>query len=140
EHEHEGRDHQHDRDDPDRPGQPACRPGAHSLTSPRIVRSRRSIRKVDRRRRSAWGARGGHNAPSGREEAGEVSDDVATEVETGVWIAVLAVTDLADRKPVKVDVDGSAVLLVRNGEELFAIGNRCTPQGAPLDTGARGVG
>jgi nitrite reductase/ring-hydroxylating ferredoxin subunit len=87
------------------------------------------------RRRSAWAARRGHNAPSGREEAGELSDDVDTEVEDGGWIAVLPVTDLADRKPVKVDVDGSAVFLVRNGEELFAIGNRCPHQGAPLHKG-----
>jgi nitrite reductase/ring-hydroxylating ferredoxin subunit len=87
------------------------------------------------RRRSAWAARRGHNAPSGREEAGELSDDVDTEVEDGGWIAVLPVTDLQDRKPVKVDVDGSAVLLVRNGEKLFGIGNRCTHQGAPLHKG-----
>jgi nitrite reductase/ring-hydroxylating ferredoxin subunit len=99
------------------------------------VRSRRSIRKVDTRRRSAWGALGGHNAPSGREEAGELSDDVDAEVENGGWIAVLPVIDLVDRKPVKVDVDGSAVLLVCNGEELFGIGNRCTHQGAPLHRG-----
>lgn len=98
------------------------------------MRSWRSIRKVDRRR-SAWAARRGHNAPSGREEAGELSDDVDTEVEDGGWIAVLPVTDLEDRKPVKVDVDGSAVLLIRNGEELFGIGNRCTHQGAPLHKG-----
>ena len=98
------------------------------------MRSWRSIRKVDRRR-SAWAARRGHNAPSGREEAGELSDDVDTEVEDGGWIAVLPVTDLQDRKPVKVDVDGSAVLLVCNGEELFGIGNRCTHQGAPLHKG-----
>lgn len=77
----------------------------------------------------------GHNAPSGREEAGELSKDVDTEVENGGWIEVLPVSDLLDRKPVRVDVDGSAVLLVRNGEELFAIGNRCTHQGAPLNRG-----
>ena len=86
-------------------------------------------------RGSAWGARAGHPAPSGREEAGELSDDVDNEVENDGWIAVLPVSDLADRKPVRVDVDGSAVLLVRNREELFGIGNRCTHQGAPLHKG-----
>jgi nitrite reductase/ring-hydroxylating ferredoxin subunit len=81
------------------------------------------------------GARAGHTGSSGQGEAGELSDDGDTEVENGGWLAVLPVTDLADRKPVKVDVDGSAVLLVRNGEALFAIGNRCPHQGAPLHKG-----
>ena len=81
------------------------------------------------------GARAGHNASSGREEAGELSDDGGTQVENGGWIAVLPVTELADRKPVRVDAHGSEVLLVRNGEALFGIGNRCTHQGAPLHKG-----
>jgi nitrite reductase/ring-hydroxylating ferredoxin subunit len=99
------------------------------------VRSWRPIRKADREEENPSGARAGHNAPSGTGGGGRLSDDVDTEVENGGWIAVLPVTDLADRKPVKVDVDGSAVLLVRNGEKLFGIGNRCTHQGAPLHKG-----
>ncbi|HKN80942.1 MAG TPA: Rieske 2Fe-2S domain-containing protein [Actinomycetota bacterium] len=64
-----------------------------------------------------------------------MSDDVNTEVDNGGWIAVRPLSDLADRKPVRIDANGSDVLLVRNGEELFAIGNRCTHQGAPLHKG-----
>ena len=64
-----------------------------------------------------------------------MGDDVNSEVENGGWIAVRPVSDLADRKPVRIDANGSAVLLVRNGEELFAIGNRCSHQGAPLHKG-----
>lgn len=51
------------------------------------------------------------------------------------WVPVLPLTDLRDRKPVRVDLDGTAVLLVRNGDEVFAIGNRCSHQGAPLHKG-----
>jgi nitrite reductase/ring-hydroxylating ferredoxin subunit len=39
----------------------------------------------------------------------------------------------------RVQVDGSDVLVVCSGDRIFAVGNRCTHQGAPLDRGvARG--
>jgi nitrite reductase/ring-hydroxylating ferredoxin subunit len=51
------------------------------------------------------------------------------------WTRVAALDDLPEARPVRIDVDGSAVLLYRTGERIFAIGNRCTHQGAPLDRG-----
>ena len=51
------------------------------------------------------------------------------------WIPIGPLEELPDRKPVRIDAHGSDVLLVRNGEELFAIGNRCPHQGAPLHKG-----
>jgi len=51
------------------------------------------------------------------------------------WIPVRLLDELPDRKPVRVDAHGSDVLLVRSGHELFAIGNRCSHQGAPLHKG-----
>ena len=42
---------------------------------------------------------------------------------------------LTDGHPVRVHVGGEDVLVVRDGERLFAIGNRCTHQGAPLHRG-----
>lgn len=53
----------------------------------------------------------------------------------GGWVGVLSSEALPDRKPARVVVDGFDVLVVRDGERLFAIGNRCTHQGAPLDRG-----
>jgi nitrite reductase/ring-hydroxylating ferredoxin subunit len=51
------------------------------------------------------------------------------------WVAALALDSLLDRRPARVAVDGVDVLVVRDGERLFAIGNRCTHQGAPLSKG-----
>jgi nitrite reductase/ring-hydroxylating ferredoxin subunit len=51
------------------------------------------------------------------------------------WADVARIADLADRKPVRVAVDDSAVLLLRADEQVFAIGNQCTHQGAGLDRG-----
>jgi nitrite reductase/ring-hydroxylating ferredoxin subunit len=51
------------------------------------------------------------------------------------WIDVAAVSDLAERKPVRVAVEDSAVLLLKVHDQMFAIGNQCTHQGAGLDRG-----
>lgn len=51
------------------------------------------------------------------------------------WTPAGSLDDLPDGKGVRVTVGGATVLLVRSGERIFAIGNRCTHQGAPLDRG-----
>ena len=51
------------------------------------------------------------------------------------WQQVAALADLIDGKPSRVTVSGVEAFVVRSGERLFAIGLRCTHQGAPLDRG-----
>ena len=51
------------------------------------------------------------------------------------WIAAGSVGELPDGKGARATVGDATVLLVRSGERIFAIGNRCTHQGAPLDRG-----
>lgn len=51
------------------------------------------------------------------------------------WIRALPLDELLDRTPVQVVLDGVGALIVRDGERLFAIGNRCPHQGAPLHRG-----
>lgn len=51
------------------------------------------------------------------------------------WVATMKVDELPDGKPVQARVGDAEILLVRNSEELFAIGNRCTHQQAPLHRG-----
>lgn len=52
------------------------------------------------------------------------------------WTPVLALEELPDRRATRAEVDGMQVLLYRADERIFAIGNRCTHQGGPLDHGA----
>jgi 3-phenylpropionate/trans-cinnamate dioxygenase ferredoxin subunit len=40
-----------------------------------------------------------------------------------------------DGKPTRVAVNGEAVLLLKADDQVFAIGNQCTHQGAGLDKG-----
>jgi nitrite reductase/ring-hydroxylating ferredoxin subunit len=56
------------------------------------------------------------------------------------WLTVMPFEQLTDRKPVQVTLDGLNVLVVRDGERMFAIGDRCTHQGAPLHRGRASFG
>jgi nitrite reductase/ring-hydroxylating ferredoxin subunit len=51
------------------------------------------------------------------------------------WIRAAPLDELQDARPRRIVVDGIEALVVRNGEALYAIGLRCTHQGAPLDRG-----
>jgi nitrite reductase/ring-hydroxylating ferredoxin subunit len=51
------------------------------------------------------------------------------------WANVAGLADLIERKPVRVAVSDSAVLLLKSNDQVFAIGNQCTHQGAGLDKG-----
>jgi len=51
------------------------------------------------------------------------------------WVAAVAATELPDGKAIRAQVDGADVLLVRSGERVFAVSNRCTHQGAALHRG-----
>lgn len=52
----------------------------------------------------------------------------------GDWADVGALDGLTSR-PSRTLVDDQQVLLVRDGERVYAIGNQCTHQGAGLDKG-----
>ncbi|MGH2630777.1 MAG: Rieske (2Fe-2S) protein [Actinomycetota bacterium] len=56
------------------------------------------------------------------------------------WIAMGALDDLPEGKGQRVTVGDATALLVRSGDRVFAIGNRCTHQGAPLDRGRLKLG
>jgi nitrite reductase/ring-hydroxylating ferredoxin subunit/uncharacterized membrane protein len=51
------------------------------------------------------------------------------------WTPVFEASQLRDRQPETVDFDGKPVLLYRDGEEIFAIGNRCAHAAGPLNEG-----
>lgn len=51
------------------------------------------------------------------------------------WTEAIRLGDVTDRRPVKVSLEEEDILVVRDGDRLFAIGNRCTHQGAPLSKG-----
>jgi nitrite reductase/ring-hydroxylating ferredoxin subunit len=57
------------------------------------------------------------------------------EVTPASWEEVASLQDLAQPQPLRAIKNGHPILLVRAGEDVFAVGNLCTHQGAPLDKG-----
>jgi nitrite reductase/ring-hydroxylating ferredoxin subunit len=63
--------------------------------------------------------------------------------ETGVeggWTEVGPLAELPEGRATRFSLGGTDVLLLRSGERVFAVGNRCTHQGAPLDRGVSRAG
>jgi nitrite reductase/ring-hydroxylating ferredoxin subunit len=53
----------------------------------------------------------------------------------GDWTDVAGVEELRERKAARRTADDQPVMLLRDRDQIFAIGAQCTHQGAPLDRG-----
>ena len=49
------------------------------------------------------------------------------------WVDVGGAADLSEAAPLSVEIDGHAVVVVRCGNELYAVEDRCTHDGEALD-------
>lgn len=78
--------------------------------------------------------------------AGYVGGDMVFQTGQGVnhsaWVeganeftSVIALEELQDDQPVKAEIEGQPVFLLRRGTRLYAIGNVCSHMGGPLDEG-----
>jgi nitrite reductase/ring-hydroxylating ferredoxin subunit len=56
-------------------------------------------------------------------------------MDTDGWLPTLPLDELPDGRSVHADAGGDQVMLHRSGETIYALRNRCTHQGAPLDRG-----
>jgi nitrite reductase/ring-hydroxylating ferredoxin subunit len=57
-----------------------------------------------------------------------------------VWRPVLAFDELPERRSTRVMLDDVPVMLYRADDRIFAVGARCTHQGAPLERGPVKIG
>ena len=62
-------------------------------------------------------------------------DHAAFEKPPTDWTDVAALDDLTDGEPMRVEADGTPVMLLRQGERIRAIGATCPHLGGPLDEG-----
>ena len=51
------------------------------------------------------------------------------------WTTAVALEALPEGKAVRVEALGTTILVLRSGDAVYAVANRCTHQGAPLDRG-----
>jgi nitrite reductase/ring-hydroxylating ferredoxin subunit len=58
-----------------------------------------------------------------------------SDVTSGRWEEVASLHDFDQANRLRAATNGQPVLLVLTGEDLYAVGNLCTHQGAPLDKG-----
>lgn len=63
-------------------------------------------------------------------------DTTAFLVAPDTWQTVIAYAELADGVPFSIEVAGTAVVLVRRGEQVYALDDRCTHRGGPLHEGS----
>jgi nitrite reductase/ring-hydroxylating ferredoxin subunit len=56
-------------------------------------------------------------------------------MDTDAWVATIPLEDLPEGRSVKAGAGGEQVVLHRVGDTIYALRNRCTHQGAPLDRG-----
>jgi 3-phenylpropionate/trans-cinnamate dioxygenase ferredoxin subunit len=56
------------------------------------------------------------------------------------WADVAAISELIALKPVRIKVNEVTVLILLVDDQVFAIGNQCTHQGAALDRGVVKIG
>jgi nitrite reductase/ring-hydroxylating ferredoxin subunit len=62
-------------------------------------------------------------------------DHAAFEKPPTKWTTVAVLDDLLDGKPHRVDADGTPILLLREGDQIRAVGATCPHLGGPLDEG-----
>lgn len=61
-------------------------------------------------------------------------------MDPSTWTRAIALDQLSEGHGVRVTLDGTDLLLVRSGEQILAVANRCTHQGAPLNKGVLKLG
>jgi len=62
-------------------------------------------------------------------------NNTAFEKQPQEWTVVASVDDLSGNVPKRVEVDGTPIMLLQQGDETFAIAATCTHLGGPLDKG-----